>query len=176
MLKKINNDKYELKYDYMINENGQIYSPVYKRFLATTKDKYGYDQVFLSCKDKRRKFLVHRLVMETFNNIENYHSYQVNHIDGNKSNNNIDNLEWCDAKYNTNHAIKLGLRKPLDQLGSKNRMAKLNEEQVVEICMLLATKKYTNKQISHIYNVSESCIEGIRERRNWKHVTKNIVF
>lgn len=55
-------------------------------------------------------------------------------------------------------------------------MAKLSEEKVIEICKLLQTKKYTNKQIANMFNVSESCIEGIRERRNWKHITKDIIF
>lgn len=176
MMKLIESDRYELKYNYMITDNGEVYSPIYKRFLKPSSDRYGYDQVWLACKDKRRKFLVHRLVMENFSPIENCHNWQVNHIDGDKQNNKLSNLEWSTAKENTDHAIAIGLRKPKDQLGSKNHMAKLSEEKVIEICKLLQTKKYTNKQIANMFNVSESCIEGIRERRNWKHITKDIIF
>ena len=114
MMKLIESDRYELKYNYMITDNGEVYSPIYKRFLKPSSDRYGYDQVWLACKDKRRKFLVHRLVMENFSPIE--------------------------------------------------------------ICKLLQTKKYTNKQIANMFNIFESCIEGIRERRNWKHITKDIIF
>jgi predicted XRE-type DNA-binding protein len=49
----------------------------------------------------------------TFKPISNPELYQCNHIDGNKSNNNIDNLEWCTCSENANHAFKIGLRKSL---------------------------------------------------------------
>lgn len=155
-------DRYDLKYEYMVTDDGYVYTPIYKRFLKPSKDSYGYDQVWLTCKDKRRKFLVHRLIMEAFNPIDNCHDFQVNHKDGDKQNNALDNLEWCDADYNTKHAIETGLRKPKDQLGSKNHRAKLKEDDVIQIAKLLQSKKYTNKQIAGMFNVSESCIEGIR--------------
>ena len=62
----------------------------------------GYKSVML-CKDgKRKNYLVHRLVAEAF--IPNPDNLpQVNHKDENKTNNNVDNLEWCDAKYNHNY-------------------------------------------------------------------------
>ena len=63
----------------------------------------GYKKVKLRGYDgKTKMYSVHRLVAETF--IPNPHNYpQVNHKDENKSNNNVDNLEWCTAKYNANY-------------------------------------------------------------------------
>jgi hypothetical protein len=60
-------------------------------------------------KDKKRKSMhVHRLVAEVF--IDNPNNEpQVNHIDGNRLNNHIENLEWCNSKYNINHAFDNGL-------------------------------------------------------------------
>ena len=74
--------------------------------------KRGYREVIL-IKDGVRKYkLVHRLVAQTFiPNKEN--KPQINHIDGNKLNNNVDNLEWCTQSENMKHAYKLGLQKPL---------------------------------------------------------------
>ena len=75
-----------------------------------TFDNDGYDRVVLTAADKsRHKFLVHRLVASAFisNNIG---KSEVNHIDGNKRNNCVFNLEWATRKENINHAIKTNLR------------------------------------------------------------------
>lgn len=84
---------------YAITEDGQIWGYKRKRFLKPGSDKDGYLQVSLSKNGKTKTFKVHRLVAQAFipnpNNLP-----QVNHKDENKQNNCVDNLEWCDAKYN----------------------------------------------------------------------------
>lgn len=68
----------------------------------------GYPVVVLSNKEATKTFLVHRLVAEAF--IPNpEHKKEVNHIDGNKTNNNISNLEWVTKMETMHHAIKTGL-------------------------------------------------------------------
>ena len=70
----------------------------------------GYLVAHLSKDNKAKNILVHRLVAESF--IPNPNKYPcVNHIDGNKQNNNINNLEWCTHSENDLHAYKIGLRK-----------------------------------------------------------------
>ena len=81
--------------------------------LGITKRKYQF--VILSKNDIRKNFQVHRLVAMTFipnpNNLP-----QVNHKDENPSNNNLENLEWCDNKYNINYGTRLKkLRMKVDQ-------------------------------------------------------------
>ena len=79
----------------------------------------GYLQVGLRMHNKRKWFGVHRLVAIHF--IENPENKpQVNHIDGNKKNNTVGNLEWVTPKENQNHATKLGLRKNVLK-GEKHR-------------------------------------------------------
>lgn len=104
---------------YEISSFGRVKS--FKKYkegyiLSTKNSKGDYLTVNLRHKGKRVSKKVHRLVAEAFipnpNNLP-----QVNHIDGNKQNNRVDNLEWCTCKYNIRHAIKhnenilLGIRK-----------------------------------------------------------------
>lgn len=60
--------------------------------------------------------------------------------------------------------------------GEKNGNSKLNNEKVLQIIKLLQTKKYSYKEIGNIYNVSDSAISNIKNKKTWKHLTKNINF
>ena len=80
-----------------------------ERIIKYSLDKYGYPQVILHNK-KYKCFRVHRLVAKTFiPNPEN--KLTVNHIDGNKLNNCVDNLEWNTVEENNNHALRMGLQR-----------------------------------------------------------------
>lgn len=87
-----------------INNNEKVLKK--GKILIPHKNIHGYYRINL----KQKKYSVHRLVAETF--LENPNNYPcVNHKDGNKLNNNVDNLEWCTRSANTKHAYKLGLLK-----------------------------------------------------------------
>ena len=81
-----------------------------ERMLKLQKDKDGYLTVFLSIHNYKRLHKVHRLVALAF--LPNPNNYpQINHKDKNKSNNNVDNLEWCTAQYNVDYSVS----KPVNQ-------------------------------------------------------------
>ena len=88
---------------YKISNYGNVYSMITNKILSPKVDKDGYLEVGLVRSDGKRIYKrVHRLVAEAF--ISNDKSYpQINHIDDNKQNNNVCNLEWCTAKQNNNH-------------------------------------------------------------------------
>ena len=115
--------------------------------------------------NNRVNIRIHRLVAIHFiPNTKN--RLEINHIDGDKKNNNVDNLEWCTRKENVNHAHKIGLVKK--RLGEQANFSKLTEKQVIEI--KYNTKSMTLKKISLIYGVSPDCIWRIKAGKNWKHV------
>lgn len=93
---------------YSASKDGIIYSHNFsntgiKKPLVNSPDNRGYCRITLRKDRKVKTVKVHRLIMETFS-IINEDKECINHIDGDKSNNKLDNLEWCTHKENTNHA------------------------------------------------------------------------
>jgi hypothetical protein len=135
-----------------------------ERLLKLSFQSKGYLTVVLQKDAKRKMVLVHRIVAEHFiHNVES--KPQINHIDGNKTNNAIENLEWVSHRENLNHAIKNNLTLK----GEENRNSKLKDVDVIKIHSLLQ-KGTTTKELSETYNVSYSTIDSIRTNRYWKHL------
>ena len=75
------------------------------RILSPGKDTNGYLQVILTCNGKHKSIKVHRLIVQAFiPNPDNL--LEVNHKDEDKTNNSVDNLEWCTRKYNINYGSR----------------------------------------------------------------------
>lgn len=174
-MKRIISQKYQLKYPYYATEEGLIWSEYSNKFLSFVKDKDGYMKVRLLTTSGRHAFSVHRLILETFLPNSQSGILQVNHIDGNKENNSIENLEWTTCQENIQHAIRLGLRANI--VGDNNNAPHtLCEEQVKEIIPLLLEGKKTIPQIAKQFCVSISAIERIKYKKTWKFLTKDIDF
>jgi hypothetical protein len=99
-----------IKTNYLIDENGNIYNKKTKKFLNGSIKKNGYKSVKLTIDGIKKDYLVHRLVALTY--LENPDNFpQVNHKDRNKLNNNITNLEWINASDNISHTFITGRNK-----------------------------------------------------------------
>lgn len=86
-------------------------SKVNERFLKSKIDRYGY-VAYTLCKDNKMSYYTsHKLVATAFIINPNYYS-QINHINGNKLDNSVENLEWCNNSHNMKEAYRLGLSKP----------------------------------------------------------------
>ena len=123
-------------------------------------NKDGYYDCSISANGIRRTMLVHRIVAQTF--LENPIKYkQVNHIDGDKKNNDISNLEWCSGHHNIRHAY-------MNQLIP----TKIKPWEVEYI--YTNPDKLTNKELSEKFNVSINTIYGITCDNKWTHITKDL--
>lgn len=169
MLKEVYYPGFSFKQKYMIDTFGNIYTP-YRGFHKMTyqKIKKGYFRVHLSTDKGSKFFMVHRLVLATFSPTEGMENLQVNHIDGNKENNQLSNLEWCDGKYNIRHAAKIGLRDNM-QRGEEVKNSVLTEEQVIEIYNLIMDPNHDSySKIGSRYGVSKYAVHDIKRRKSWK--------
>ena len=95
---------------YLLTEDGQVKNLATNSFLTPIKNQNGYLKVTL-CNGQGvgEQLMIHRLVALHY--LPNPYEYpQVNHKDGNKQNNHKDNLEWCSAQMNIQHAFQTGLR------------------------------------------------------------------
>ena len=108
---------------YIKNKNGKM--QFYNEKILRPNDSKGYLKVTLSKNNRQRTFRIHVLVAKTFiSNPEN--KPEVNHKDGNKHNNHIDNLEWNTRRENEIHAYQNGLAKPSKK--QKEAVAKYAKE------------------------------------------------
>ena len=115
---------------------------------------------------KQRAFFVHRLVASAFIENPNYKN-QVNHIDGNKLNNCVENLEWVTNQENIDHAKRNNLLNKVN--GEKHGMSKLSSETVKDIKMRLNLSQ-SNKMIAAIYGIDPTTVSDIKRGRTWKHI------
>ena len=130
--------------------------------------KERYHRVLFSKKGSVRRFMVHRLVAEAFiPNLKN--KPIVNHKDGNKRNNRVDNLEWATLSEDSLHAFKLGLQKP--KKGEESHFATVNRFQVQRIKLMWEIGGITQREIAKIFNVGKGCVESILQGKTWKHIT-----
>lgn len=164
---KITNCKYPLKYDYYATDDGRVWSEQSKKFMKQYLDKDGYCKVELRSEDlppKRcHRYSVHRLIMENFFPFEGMENYQVNHINGDKTDNHLSNLEWVTCKENIHHAVVTGLRAKI------NGAAKLTSAEVIEIYQRTHNGE-TNVSLGEEYGVHPDTIGKIRNKKIWKEL------
>ena len=153
---------------YIVSNIGEIMNAKTNKILAHTFSKKKYLIVNLYFQDKRHTKSIHRLVAEAFiPNPEN--KPQVNHINGNKQCNWVENLEWNTCQENIQHAIKHGLRH--DGVGEDANRSVYTTKQVEEVCRLLEERKKTNVEIAEITGVDVSNISKIKCKEIWTHIS-----
>ena len=160
------------EWGYYVNTYGDVFSGKYGQILKWQTNHNGYQFVCMDGKDhyelgrmSRYQRKVHRLVLIAFNPVPGYENLQVNHIDGNKLNNHISNLEWCTPLENTQHAVQNGLRE------NSGKVRRLDVETVLYIKQLLR-EGYTHKWIyEHLnHRCTVEVIDNISRGRCWGYL------
>lgn len=152
---------------YIIKQSGVILS-TYRgsmKPVAITKCNKGYNRVCLTRKDgQKQSYLVHRLVAKKF--IPNPHNLpQVNHKDGDKDNNSVDNLEWVTGQQNVKHSVKTGLIKR----GDDRPNAKLSAKAVKEL-RALREEGYNYYELGRMFNIAYQTAHKVCTRQTYTHI------
>ena len=154
----------KIRYTHAVTGNVH-YRQTSERFLKVQfNNSTGYKFHQLYKNQKMYNKSVHQLVAITFLEKQKGLDY-INHIDGNKHNNIVSNLEWCTNEYNHNHAVATGLVAKGEQVKS----SKLSEQSVLAIKYLLKIGIH-HKILSKAFKVSRSTITLISLNKTWKHI------
>lgn len=161
MKKKIAN------YNYEVDENGVVYNLTTGKRIRQSLNRDGYVIVYLWKDNKPKAKTVHRLVALAF--IENPENKPcVNHKDGVKHHNFVENLEWSTYSENTKHSFDNGLQIPLK--GSEISWSNFTEEQIHEVCKLMQDG-FRNVEIEEKTGLPRWLMKNVRTGKNWTHVS-----
>ena len=154
---------------YQVSNFGNVKSLNYKhtgeeKIMQSCKDKIGYLHIKLFMNGKPKMYKVHRLVAQAFiSNLEN--KPQVNHIDGDKTNNRVTNLEWTTQEENMRHAYKNGLKVQTEEIKKKIGLSRLgkykgrNSYNCKKVkCVSTGEVFYSLNEAGEKYNISPSSI------------------
>jgi len=149
--------------DYTVSNLGKVKNAITNQILRFYINNRGYYAISVGHKPTKH-FYIHRLVMETFVG-PCPNGMQVNHLDMNKLNNSLSNLEYCTAQENTNHAMENGAIGFFCK-GEKHPNSKLSVNDVIKIRSLVL-EGCSDSHIADIFGVHSSTIGAIRKKENW---------
>ena len=159
--------------NYIVYEDGRVFDKKKNKFIIPFYNNSGYATIGIYIGKKSYIRSIHRLVAETFiPNPEN--KPQVNHIDGNKQNNHVSNLEWNSPSENRKHAYRTGLHKPLPP--EKVTFTKFSIEQIEVACEEMEKDELSLYDIYRITGVNEKILADIRIGNIWKSISYKYKF
>ena len=152
---------------YLISNTGRVKNIVELRDLKFYNSK-GYSKIELvNDSNQDKKVFVHRLVAINF--IPNpSNKPQVNHIDGNKKNNRVENLEWCTQSENMKHAFKTGLSVSLKGEDAFN--SKMTDDKVLLLREMYDSGEFLLRELAEEFNIGIASVWNIVNRNTWKHI------
>ena len=156
---------------YLICNKGFVFNEDIHGIQAPHLEKNGYLRATMCHNGKRYKDNIHRLVAKYF--IDNPNNLpQVNHKDGNKHNNDVNNLEWVTPRENVIHSYD----KHLNHSGEKCKLAKFSDNQIHYVCKLLEENELTIKEIAEVTNTSKRTVKHVLRHETNVRISKDYNF
>ena len=161
------------EYDYLygITNKGRVVNLITNTVL-TNKVSNGYWYTTIQINKKIYNIRIHRMIAIYFVKGRTKEMDCVNHIDGNKLNNSLDNLEWVNVTINNYHMHEYGLVKR----GSECKQSKINEEIAMKIYNEHHINGLSYNQIRDKYNISKTIIGKVCRKERWKHIHKDYKY
>lgn len=153
--------------NYRVSQLGRVQNTTTGKLVFGATNGSGYRTISAKIIKENRGtvFMIHRLVAIAFiPNPEN--KPQVNHLDGNKQNNRVENLAWATASENVAHSHKIGLCR----VGERHYKAKLTEADVLEIRRRYYAGEASQNAIAHELGMDSSTISDLVQGKTWKHL------
>lgn len=161
-----------VKTNYEVSDDGKVRNIKTGKILKYWIDRDGYYRTTISINKKSYHTGTHRFVAIAF--IPNPDNLpEVNHKNGKKWDNRVENLEWVTTQENVQHAFYTGLK--YATLGEDNSLSVYTEKQIRKVCSLLE-KGMSNKKISEKTGVNRKYITDIKKGRRWRHISKEYDF
>ena len=154
----------------VVRKDGRTHR-VHARQMLKREDPNGYLRVNLSKGNRVLPCLLHRVIASAFLPNPDSDVYDcINHKDGNKKNNSLENLEWCTRTQNMHHAWKnLDMNLPPRKRGEDHTISKLTEEKVLRIRDRISRGDRI-VDIARDFDVVPGTIDHIKRRHTWKHI------
>ena len=142
---------------------------VSKEKIVTGSNSHGYKIVSFKKDGIKTVKAIHILVAKAFIKNPNPDKFKmINHLNSNRADNRVENLEWCDASRNAKHAYEAGRLKITR--GSERSSAILNEDKVLAIKLLYKTGKFSYWKLANLFNIGKTTIQNILNGTKWAHV------
>ena len=163
--------------DYYVSSLGRLYSVKLDKIIEGSITNKGYIMDKFTERDENNKKIItnsqrHRTVLYSFEIYQPEGCDQVDHINGVKTDNSLDNLEWVNCKTNIRRSWENGLHDNDIRYGENSHMSKYTNEEIENVCKL-KIEGYNNKEISNMTGVNIDTVWKVVKGKAWKHIYEN---
>ena len=160
--------------DYYVSSLGRLYSVKLDKIIEGSLTNKGYIMDKFTERDENNKKIItnsqrHRTVLYSFEIYQPEGCDQVDHINGVKTDNSLDNLEWVNCKTNIRRSWENGLHDNDIRYGENSHMSKYTNEEIENVCKL-KIEGYNNKEISNMTRVNIHTVWKVVNGKAWKHI------